>query len=275
MIKVAIIGAGPAGVAAAEVLATHGTACTVIDEGREAGGQIYRRARAGLALDVDALLGAEADNYRRFHATFDALARPHRLPAADARLGGRRQAAFMPSAPAAPTCSIATLSFWRPARPTAPCRSPAGRLPGVFTLGAAQVLLKEHGCLIGRRIVFCGSSPLLYLAAKQCRAMGAEIVAVLDTTPFARKAAAARDLLAAPRVLARGLSYMLSLRRPGVPIHHGVTLTAFEGADGVDGVRFRDRNGRAHAVECDAVAVGFGLKPETQLAELAGAHARL
>ena len=270
MIKVAIIGAGPAGVAAAEVLATHGTACTVIDEGREAGGQIYRRARAGLALDVDALLGAEADNYRRFHATFDALRgridyRPQTLAWA---VDGKR---FTPSRAGSRRrldCDALILATGATDR-TMPV---AGwTLPGVFTLGAAQVLLKEHGCLIGRRIVFCGSSPLLYLAAKQCRAMGAEIVAVLDTTPFARKAAAARDLLAAPRVLARGLSYMLSLRRSGVPIHHGVTLTAFEGTDGVEGVRFRDSNGRAHAVECDAVAVGFGLKPETQLAELAGA----
>ena len=78
---------------------------------------------------------------------------------------------------------------------------PGWTLPGVFTLGGAQVLLKEHGCLIGRRIVFCGSSPLLYLAAKQYRAMGAEIAAVLDTTPFAAKVGAAPDLLAAPQTL--------------------------------------------------------------------------
>src|SRR6185436_15434623 len=97
---------------------------------------------------------------------------------------------------------------------------PGWTLPGAFTLGGAQVLLKEHGCLIGRRVVFCGSSPLLYLAAKQYRAMGAEIAAVLDTTPFASKIAAA-NLLAAPSLLVRGLRYMSALRRANVPIHHG------------------------------------------------------
>jgi hypothetical protein len=71
--KVAIVGAGPAGVAAADVLAAHGAAVTVIDEGREAGGQIYRRARAGLKLDVDALMGVEVANYRSFHAVFERL----------------------------------------------------------------------------------------------------------------------------------------------------------------------------------------------------------
>src|SRR2546423_732305 len=55
------------------MLAAHGVAATVVDEGRAPGGQIYRRARAGLTLDLDVLLGAEAANYRNFHATFDRL----------------------------------------------------------------------------------------------------------------------------------------------------------------------------------------------------------
>jgi NAD(P)H-nitrite reductase large subunit len=132
------------------------------------------------------------------------------------------------------------------------------------------VLLKEHGCLIGRRIVFCGSSPLLYLAAAQYRVMGAEIAAILDTTPLGAKLAAAGDLMAAPGTFARGLCYIAALRRAGVEIHHGAQLRAFEGTAGVEAVRFGDRNGEEIALPCDAVAVGFGLKPETQLAELAG-----
>jgi NADPH-dependent 2,4-dienoyl-CoA reductase/sulfur reductase-like enzyme len=73
VIRVAIVGAGPAGIAAAGVLAAHGVATAVIDEGREPGGQIYRRARAGLTLDIEILLATEAANYRNFHATFDRL----------------------------------------------------------------------------------------------------------------------------------------------------------------------------------------------------------
>jgi NADPH-dependent 2,4-dienoyl-CoA reductase/sulfur reductase-like enzyme len=147
-------------------------------------------------------------------------------------------------------------------------------LPGVFTLGGAQVLLKEHGCLIGRRVAFCGSSPLLYLAADQYRRMGAEIVAVLDTTPFAAKLAAALELAAAPSTLARGLGYMAALRRGGVSLHHGVKLHAFEGTTVVEAVRFRDRRGEEITLTCDAVALGFGIKPETQLVELAGVPMR-
>ena len=271
--KVAIVGAGPAGVAAADVLAAHGAAVTVIDEGREAGGQIYRRARARLELDVDALMGVEAANYRSFHAVFERLRgridyRPQTLA-----WGIEEKRLRTISAGVADTVMFDALILATGATDrTLPI--PGWTLPGVFTLGGAQVLLKEHGCLIGRRIVFCGSSPLLYLAAKQYRAMGAEIVAVLDTTSFAAKIAAAPELLAAPQTLTRGLRYMNALRGAGVPIHHGVSLAAFAGANGVECVRFRGRDGAEHVVACDAVAYGFGLKPETQLADLAGVEFR-
>jgi NADPH-dependent 2,4-dienoyl-CoA reductase/sulfur reductase-like enzyme len=60
-------------------------------------------------------------------------------------------------------------------------------LPGVYSLGGAQTLLKDQGCAIGRAVVFCGSSPLLYLAALQYSLAGAHVVAILDTTPLAAK----------------------------------------------------------------------------------------
>jgi NADPH-dependent 2,4-dienoyl-CoA reductase/sulfur reductase-like enzyme len=271
--KVAIVGAGPAGVAAADVLAAHGAAVTVIDEGREAGGQIYRRARAGLKLDVDALMGVEVTNYRSFHAVFERLRgridyRPQTLA-----WGIEEERLRTISAGVADTVMFNALILATGATDrTLPI--PGWTLPGVFTLGGAQVLLKEHGCLVGRRIVFCGSSPLLYLAARQYRAMGAEIVAVLDTTPFTAKIGAAPELLTAPRTFARGLGYMNALRGAGVPVHHGVRLVAFAGANGVERVRFRGRDGGEHVVACDAIAYGFGLKPETQLADLAGVEFR-
>jgi NADPH-dependent 2,4-dienoyl-CoA reductase/sulfur reductase-like enzyme len=143
--------------------------------------------------------------------------------------------------------------------------------PGVFTLGAAQVLLKDQGCFIGRRIVFCGSSPLLYLAACQYQALGANIAAVLDTTPFAEKLRAAPQLISDLRTLGRGLGYMARLRAAGVRIEHGVRLVEIAGdAHGVTAISLRDRGDLSLTLPCDAVAFGFGLRPETQLAELAG-----
>ncbi len=270
MTAIVIVGAGPAGIAAAEVLAAHGEAPVLIDEGAQPGGQIFRRPRPGLGLDIEALLGAEAKNFRRVHASFAEMQkqidyRPRTLVWAvhegavhTVRDGVAETARFDALILATGAVDrVAPLAGWT--------------LPGVFSLGGAQVLLKEHGCLIGRETVFCGSSPLIYLAADQYRRTGGRIAAVLDTTPFGQKIAAIPSLLSAAPIFARGLGTMLALRRAGVPMHHGVRLAAFEGATGVEAVRFVDRAGHERRAACDAVAFGFGLKPETQLAELAGA----
>jgi NADPH-dependent 2,4-dienoyl-CoA reductase/sulfur reductase-like enzyme len=148
---------------------------------------------------------------------------------------------------------------------------PGWTLPGVFTLGGAQVILKDQGCFIGKRVAFCGSSPLLNLAALQYLALGADVVAVCDTTPLAAKLRAAPKLAMAPRMFARGLLYLAAAKHAGIPLLNGATLLRVEGRSRVEGLAVRDSSGREHTFACDAVALGYGLKPETQLAELAGA----
>jgi NADPH-dependent 2,4-dienoyl-CoA reductase/sulfur reductase-like enzyme len=49
-----------------------------------------------------------------------------------------------------------------------------------------------------------------------------------------------------------------------------VALQSFDGGNHVEAVCFRDRSGVERRVRCDAAALGFGLKSEVQLAELAG-----
>lgn len=186
MSKAAIVGAGPAGIAAAGVLAAHGVSPVVIDEGRRPGGQIYRQPRPGLPLDIEALLGAEARNYRRMHDAFGSLRDRIDYRPLTLAWGVEDRTLHTIQGRAAATVTFDALILATGATDRV-MPIPGWTLPSVFTLGGAQVLLKEHGCLIGHRVVFCGSSPLLYLAAKQYRAMGAEIVAVLDTTSFGEK----------------------------------------------------------------------------------------
>ena len=144
-------------------------------------------------------------------------------------------------------------------------------LPGVFALGGAQVLLKREAFFIGRKIIFCGSSPLLYLAALQYLRLGAEIAAVIDTTPFSAKVHSVSGLCGAPGLFAKGLSYIYKLYSAGVPIVHGATLLEFVShRESVAGVRFLDALGKERTIECDGVAVGYGLRAEAQLADLAG-----
>ena len=89
---------------------------------------------------------------------------------------------------------------------------PAWTLPGVYTLGGAQIALKYQGCAVGARVVFMGSGPLLYLVAYQYAKAGVEVAAVLDTAPFAAKRRALPGLLRSGATFAKGLWYVAVLR---------------------------------------------------------------
>ena len=270
MTNVVIVGAGPAGIAAAECLVSRGISPVNIDEGQRPGGQDYRMPSPGLALDMDGLLGSEAVKYRQLHDTFSKVRKSADYRSRTTAWGvfdGKLYTQGPDGNDAVPfdalilatgaTDRILPVSGWT--------------RPGVFTLGGAQVLLKDQGCLIGRRVVFCGSSPLLYLAALQYKKMGCEIAAVLDTSSLCRKAFAAPHLISNVPTLLRGLSYMNALRAAGTPMKYGIRLLSFEGDQSVSSVVYAHGDGPPQRIDCDAVAYGFGLKPETQLSELAGA----
>ncbi|MDO9711598.1 FAD/NAD(P)-dependent oxidoreductase [Paracraurococcus lichenis] len=270
--RVAVVGAGPAGVRAVEQLVRAGVTPTWIDEAPDGGGRIYQRPPAGFRRDAHALYGFEAKRAASLHAALDALKprtdwRPETLawhirPQARtlyALQGGVQQEIGYEA------LLLCTGAMDR----VVPL--PGWTRPGVTTLGAAQIALKAQGCAIGRRVAFLGTGPLLWLAAYQYAKAGVEVAAVLDTTPFATKLAAAPGLLRAPATLAKGLYYIARLRARRVPVAEGVVPLAMEGdAAGVAALRWRDAAGREQVTACDAVAFGWGLKPEAQLADLAG-----
>jgi NADPH-dependent 2,4-dienoyl-CoA reductase/sulfur reductase-like enzyme len=268
--NVVVIGAGPAGIRAAGTLAASGLRPVLLDEAPRPGGQGYRSPAPGIGLDSRAVMGSQFGKFERLHTDFAYLRDriDHRPGSLVWAIDGRElhiladgRALILPFdalvIASGATDRIMPLPGWT--------------LPGVFSLGGAQIALKDQGCLIGRRVAFCGSSPLLALAAVQYASLGAEIVAVCDTTSLARKIAAAPGLMAAPATLARGLGYLARLRRAGIPLLFGCLPHRIEGEDRVEALVVTDDAGRERRFPCDAVALGHGLKPETQLAELAGA----
>ena len=96
-----------------------------------------------------------------------------------------------------------------------------------------------------------------------------------DTTPIRRKLAAWRDLLAARARSGAASHIRAALWRQGMPVLDGVEPLAVEGDGHVEACVFATAQGRERRFPCDAVALGYGIKPETQLAELAGASFRL
>ena len=266
--RIVVVGAGPAGVRAAATLAAAGLTPTVLDEGATPGGRIYQQPPPGAGRDAAALYGFEAAKAVAVQAALPSLAsridyRPGALVwnvHAGALHGTGRDGEFELGFDRLVLATGATdlaLPF------------PGWTLPGVFTLGAAQIALKTQGVAIGRRVALLGAGPLLPLVAYQYAKAGAKPVAVLDATPFAAKLRGAPMMAWAPATLAKGAWYVARLRRAGVALLHGVEAPRAEGEGRVERLRFRV-GGVERAVECDAVGASFGLRSETQLADLAG-----
>ena len=263
-----IVGTGPAGIRAAATLAAAGLRPVVIDEAPRCGGQIYRRPPAGFARPHKALYGFEVAKARRLHEEFDGIEgridyRPNTL-VWDARPGmlhllsnGRNDEIAYRDLILATGARDRVIPF------------PGWTLPGIYTLGGAQIALKYQGCAIGRRVVFMGTGPLLYLVAYQYAKAGAAIAAVLDTASFAAKRAALPGLLRGGAAFAKGLWYVAALKARGVMLASGIRPLAAEGEDAVSGLLYHDESGARRRTDCTAIGFGFGLSSETQLADLA------
>jgi NADPH-dependent 2,4-dienoyl-CoA reductase/sulfur reductase-like enzyme len=268
-----VVGAGPAGIRAAQTLVEHGLRPAVIDESPCAGGQIYRQQPPNFQRTPRQLYGFESEAAKAVHATFAQIAeridyRPNELVwGADARaleLWNSNQQTF--SRVPWQQVIIATGATDRI------LPFPGWTLPGVYSLGGAQVALKYQGCAIGRQVVLAGSGPLLYLLAWQYKKAGVDLRAVLDYADFPQQMAALPALGRAPKVLLKGLYYVAWLRSQGVALYGGARIHSAVGTAQVSGLRWH-RKGKPdnlQHIDCDAVAFGYGLRSETQLADLLG-----
>jgi len=270
--KIAVVGAGPAGVRAVEILTAAGHRPIWIDEAPDGGGRIYQRPPEALRRDAKELYGFESKKAQALHACLDRL-----KPKADWRpetlvwhIHSGRKALYTLRCGTHETVEYDAVLLCTGAMDRVIPVSGWTR-PGVTTLGAAQIALKTQGCSIGRRVAFLGTGPLLWLVAHQYAVAGTDVAGVIDTTPLATQAAAVPGLLRDSITFAKGLYYMASVVARGIPTVHGaIPLCVEHSGEDVTGLGFRDARGRMRRVACDAVGIGWGLKPEAQLADLAG-----
>lgn len=266
---VVIVGAGPAGIRAAEVLVAAGVRPVVLDEGQRAGGQIYRRPPLGFTRSPEILYGPDAGKARALHALFDAMVADgrvdyHPLSSAVAVADGVLHA-LTPAGRRTFPYSRLILATGATDR-LAPV--PGWQSAGVYSLGAAQIALKAQGVALGRKIVLAGSGPLLTLVAFQLLKAGADIAAVLDTAPLSAQVAALPGMLARPSLVLKGLQMRLRLGRR---YQAGVILDGIDCNErGPTAMRWHDAHGRSHMTACDMAGLGWHLRAETQLAGLAG-----
>ncbi len=275
VLDVAVVGAGPAGLAAATSCAERGLSVSVYDEQGGPGGQIYRNVTASplahaAILDDDYWSGAA--RVKAFERSGARYVRHASVWAIERGNDGVFTLAITAGPPphrhtlavTARTVILATGALERP------FPIPGWTLPGVLMAGGAQALLKTAGVVPRGRTVLAGCGPLLWLLASQYVRAGVTIDAVLDTTPRGRLAQVLRHAPAFLRspYFRKGLALVRSVRRHARVVEY-VTDLALEGDEAVRTVRYAT-GGAAHALPADVVLLHQGVVPDLNLAAAAG-----
>jgi NADPH-dependent 2,4-dienoyl-CoA reductase/sulfur reductase-like enzyme len=265
---VVIIGAGPAGLAAAAVAGAAGLSTLVLDENPSPGGQIYRAIattpvanRAILGADYwrgEPLLAAAERSGAKIMCGTLAWSLSRDLEIGMSCAGSARMIR-------ARRVIVATGALERP------FPVPGWTLPGVMTVGGAQTLLKASGLVPEGRTVMAGAGPLLWLLAAQLLRAGARITAILDTTPRANylRALVHAPAFALSPLFAKGLRLMREVRTR-VKVIRGVTALAAEGDSKVRWVSFARGTRPTQRLDVDHLLLHQGVVPNVNLPMAAG-----
>lgn len=253
--EILVIGAGPAGIAAAVSAERAGARALLVDMQAEPGGQVWRgqwdkptnsQSRRWIAAlrqsPVECRYGLRLVDFAAPGlAVFDSPDGPLRVRCERLIVASGARERLLPF--------------------------PGWTLPGVFGAGGLQVLVKNGWPVAGKRIVVAGSGPLLLAAASSLRAAGAQVLRVAEQTAATDLARFAARLARHPAKLVQAAA--LRLRLAGVPYSCNAWIERADGDQQLRSVRLRV--GRySERLDCDALAVGFGLVPNTEIAQLLG-----
>lgn len=275
VLDVAVVGAGPAGLAAATLCAERGLSTSLYDEQRAPGGQIYRGITAS-PLARPEILGDDYWQGAALLKPFERSGARYVPNAAVWAVARRDDGTWSLAVTAGPSGARHTIAVAARAVILAtgalerPMPVPGWTLPGVLTVGGAQILLKTAGIVPGGRVVLAGCGPLLWLAGSQLHIAGVEIAAFLDTTPRGRLAQALRHapgFMLSP-YFRKGIDLVRSVRRKTRVFEH-VTSLAVTGAASAESVQFVAEN-IARSVPADVVLLHQGVVPDVNLASAAG-----
>ena len=259
---VVVIGAGPAGLAAATTAAELGLKTLLLDEQAGPGGQIYR-AIADCPVKDRRILGKDYWRGATLLAPLRASGATY-VPGAtvwsvDSALEVGVSVAGGAQLIQARQVILATGALERP------LPVPGWTLPGVMTAGAGQILLKASGLVPDGRVILAGNGPLLHLVAAQLRRAGVDIAALLELRAPGNRRRALPWLpefaLASPYV-GKGLALLRETAR--LAIIRGVWQLAAEGDGRVQRVRYR-RGGAEATSDCDLLLLHQGVVPNVNL----------
>jgi D-hydroxyproline dehydrogenase subunit alpha len=252
---VLVVGAGPAGMAAACVAAEAGKKVAVLDHSPWLGGQIWRGEQTHLTQPTA----------QRWMLRL-------RKSGAQVFSGATAFAAPTPRCLLAETPTGVWEITWRKLILATGAREqfipfPGWTLPGVLGPGGLHAMSKAGWPVAGKHVVVAGTGPLLLAVADGLKQHGAQVSLIAEQASLAKVMRFGLGLWRHPGKLRQGIG--VKARLLGVPYRCGCWPVKAAGADAVQRVTLSDGT-RIWTEDCDYLACGFHLVPNIELPRLLG-----
>ncbi len=251
---VAVVGAGPAGIAAALAAADSGKTVGLIDDNPVTGGQIWRGAQNAPRHSVSSAW-LERLNKSAVQVVHGARV----FHAANGELAAESDDSAIQISYAKLILATGARELYLP--------FPGWTLPNVMGAGGLQALAKSGLAIAGKRIVVAGTGPLLLAVAAYARKCGAKVVGICEQTTRPRMARFGMKMMLVPGKAAEALRFAYDLR--GIPRWTDCWPVAAFGNRRLESVRI-SRQGQTSEIECDYLACGFHLIPNIELPRMCG-----
>lgn len=258
--EVVIIGGGPAGLAAAIEAKSHGCEVLVIDENRKAGGQLFKQLHKFFGSKAHSAGVRGIDIGKQLLKDTEESGVEVWLNSAVIGIFSDKRVAVLRDGVTEVMEAEKLLICTGGAEN--PLRFPGWTLPGVMGAGAAQTMVNVNRVLPGKRVLMVGSGNVGVIVAYQLLQAGADVVGIVEGMP---------------KIGAYGV-HAAKLKRAGVPFFLGHTIAEAQGTNKVErAVIARFENGKIlkgteMAVDVDVICVAVGLRPLSELAQMAGVH---
>ena len=263
---IVVVGAGPAGIAAAVIAAEAGRKVALLDDNPAAGGQIWRSGGHTPAQARAWLARLEASGVVRMQGW-----RVVDCPEPGVVRAERNEGTILAETGAGTVAGFADFRYEQLILATGARERflpfPGWTLPNVMGAGGLDAMVRGGLPIAGKRVVVAGTGPLLLAVAAHLAQRGAKILAVCEQASMGSMTRFASRMLSEPGKLWQGAGYMLAIG-PG-RFKSGCWPVAAEGDDRLRTVTLRQGTKR-WTVECDYLACGFHLVPNTELAALLG-----
>ncbi|RWD19011.1 MAG: FAD-dependent oxidoreductase [Mesorhizobium sp.] len=268
-----VIGAGPAGLAGALQAQKLGLSVVVLDDGVRPGGQIYRNLE-NLTEKMHSVLGKSYRNGEKLLNDARHMALDMRTETAVWHISADKTVYFIRNDEVASVSAgaimLATGALERP------FPIPGWTLPGVMTAGAAQIAMKAGSAIPAGRIVLAGCGPLLYLVAGQLAQAGANVQAVLDTTPrmnYWRAIRYAKLDFTSLSLIVDGIRMIRAISAQGIRHVRHVKDIRVCGANRAEVIEY-STSSESGTIEAECVLLHQGVVPNIQLHRHLGCEVR-